>query len=86
MRPVGAPLLAQQPPGTAFRRLGTAQGQGPPGTASSRQVQVDARPLTQQGIAGMRTAAAGGRQVREQPCHRRAQHCPAGLPADLSPV
>lgn len=58
------------PPGTGMRVPGT--GMRPPGTGANAQgvgmvtnVEINARPVTQQGMSGMKTAGQGpGRQVR----------------------
>ncbi len=58
----------QPPPGTAYKRMGTAQGrpgtgqQGGAAATANRgsNVQVDARPITNHGVSGMKTGVAGG--------------------------
>jgi intraflagellar transport protein 74 len=63
----------QAPPGTAYKRTGT--GQGRPGTGQGQTaaavrgspVQVDNRPITQHGVGGIVSkAAGGGRQVLDK--------------------
>eukprot|EP00877_Chromochloris_zofingiensis_P002084 jgi/Chrzof1/11877/Cz06g13080.t1 len=64
-RPTGTAVRSsmQPPPGTAYKRVGVAA----PGTAASRALQVEARPLTQQGISGMKpTTQMTGRQVLDR--------------------
>ncbi|GAX82423.1 hypothetical protein CEUSTIGMA_g9851.t1 [Chlamydomonas eustigma] len=67
----------QPPPGTAYKRLGTANqrpGTGSQGNAAGAagrtgtSVQVDARPITQHGVSGMKTgvAGSGGRKVLDK--------------------
>lgn len=67
MRPGSGQVGA--PPGTGMRVPGT--GMRPPGTGANSQgvgmvtnVEINARPVTQQGMSGMKTAGQGpGRQV-----------------------
>ncbi|KAG1670889.1 hypothetical protein FOA52_000391 [Chlamydomonas sp. UWO 241] len=65
---------AGQPPSTAYTRTGTAAGRpgtGSAGAAGARTGQaptVDARPITNHGVSGMKTAqtAGGGRRVLDK--------------------
>ena len=65
------------PPSTAYKRTGTAsgnrpgtgsQGAGAAGARTGTSVQVDARPITQHGVSGMKqsTNAGGGRKVLDK--------------------
>lgn len=66
---------AGQPPPSAYKRMGTASGQRPGtgsqggqnGARTGTAVQVDARPITQHGVSGMKTSAGtGGRKVLDK--------------------
>jgi intraflagellar transport protein 74 len=79
-RPPGTAMrgqAGQPPPSTAYMRLGTAsgrpgtgaQGAAAAGARTGTAVQVEARPITQHGISGMKTAATavvGGRKVLDK--------------------
>ncbi len=64
------------PPGTAYKRLGTASQRPGTGQAAAaaaaaaragQALQVENRPITNHGVSGMKTAAAGlGRQVLDK--------------------
>ena len=62
-RPIGtANKNTLQAPGTAFKRVGAAGG-----AAGRAAPQVEARPLTQQGMGGLKPATqASGRQVLDR--------------------
>ncbi|GLI70068.1 hypothetical protein VaNZ11_014839 [Volvox africanus] len=72
----GGPGPTGGPPGTAYKRLGTASQR--PGTGqqaataaaaarAGQSLQVENRPITNHGVSGMKTAAAGvGRQVLDK--------------------
>ena len=72
----GTSLLGGVPPGTAFKRMGTAAGR--PGTGAQQALggatlrtavpQVENRPITQHGVVGMRagTSGSGGRRVLDK--------------------
>ncbi|GIL44084.1 hypothetical protein Vafri_1639 [Volvox africanus] len=72
----GGPGPAGGPPGTAYKRLGTASQR--PGTGqqaataaaaarAGQSLQVENRPITNHGVSGMKTSAAGvGRQVLDK--------------------
>nr|AAO92260.1 intraflagellar transport protein component IFT74/72 [Chlamydomonas reinhardtii] len=72
----GGPGPAGGPPGTAYKRMGTASqrpGTGQQAAAAAaaaragQQLQVENRPITNHGVSGMKTAAAGvGRQVLDK--------------------
>ena len=77
--PPGTAMGGQRgaPPSTAYKRTGTAsgnrpgtgsQGAGAAGARTGTAVQVDARPITQHGVSGMKpnANAGGGRKVLDK--------------------
>ncbi len=70
--PVGS--IGQAPPGTAYKRLGTANArpgtgqQGAAGVRTGTNVQVENRPITNHGVSGIRagTGGVGGRRVLDK--------------------